>query len=626
MLSPLKAVQAAGGTASTAQTYDIIRLTLAMYNAAPGSINVSYLAGYLAQGISMTELSNLLAQTDAFKSPLLYPPTLSSQQFAARFVDNLVDTTVDYHNKALLADVIVKHLDNGLSRGEVIRLVASGLAQVSTTDPVWGKAATQFANRVEVAYYYSVTTAQWAQDLGTLQAVVKYVTDDPGTVATAKAQKPVNLAPSWASLGISGASRQIAVSWTPNSTAATSTTGLYYNLYWSKKPGVTKKNGTRITNVTSPYIHTGLANGAMYYYVVTEVTGGIEGPESHEIATAPKAVIPVVPTGISVAPAHGAVQVSLDPASTIATTRFNLYYSTDVSLSNLVKLANAFGNATSFRHAPLQNGASYYYVITAGESDGESPSSSPVSAQPLADIKAVDYIKDVTPAQIAAPNNVTGLAGDQLVNLSWNMPASQIPLVFDPDLTPTQPPVISAFNIYWSTDVITDLAKANKFTLPVVLPAALPMTYTHNDGLVNKTPYHYIITAVADTDANGIPLKTAKGVAVSFESPASSQISVVPEAKAPAAPTGLSATAGAQKITLIWTPSITTGASYRLYMSKTAPLQPEDLINPANLLAITTTPSYLHTGLQNGITYYYVVTAVTAGESTPSAIVAVSLR
>jgi fibronectin type 3 domain-containing protein len=401
---------------------------------------------------------------------------------------------------------------------------------------------------------------------------------------------------------------------------------MYYNLYWSKNPGVTKKNGTRITNITSPYIHTGLTNEAMYYYVVTEVTGGIEGPESHEIATAPKAVIPVIPTGMSVAPANGAVQVSLDPTSTITTTRFNLYYATDVSLSNLVKLASAFGSTTSFRHAPLKNGASYYYVVTAGELDGESPQSSPVAAQPLADIKAVDYVKDVTQAQIAAPNNITALAGNQLVNLTWNMPTSQIPLVFDPDFTPTQPPVISAFNIYWSTNWITDLAQANKLTLPVVLPMELPMAYTHNAGLVNNSSYYYIISAVADTDVNGNSLKTAKGAILSFESQASSQVSVVPVAKAPVAPTGLSATSGAQKITLIWTPSTTAGATYRLYMSQTAPSQPEDLVNPTNQLAITTTPSYIHTGLQNGSTYYYVVTAVTAGESTPSAIVAVSLR
>ncbi|MDD5434938.1 MAG: Ig-like domain-containing protein, partial [Nitrospira sp.] len=42
-----------------------------------------------------------------------------------------------------------------------------------------------------------------------------------------------------------------------------------YNIYWSTTASITKGTGTKISGVTSPYIHTGRTNGTTYYYVVT---------------------------------------------------------------------------------------------------------------------------------------------------------------------------------------------------------------------------------------------------------------------------------------------------------------------------------------------------------------------
>jgi Fibronectin type III domain len=57
-----------------------------------------------------------------------------------------------------------------------------------------------------------------------------------------------------------------------------------YNIYWSGKPGVTKKNGTKISNVKSPYKITGLKKGEKYYFVVTAVNASAESKESKEIS------------------------------------------------------------------------------------------------------------------------------------------------------------------------------------------------------------------------------------------------------------------------------------------------------------------------------------------------------
>jgi len=57
-----------------------------------------------------------------------------------------------------------------------------------------------------------------------------------------------------------------------------------YNIYWSDKPGVTKKNGTKISNVKKPYKMTGLQKGKKYYFIVTSVDASGESKESEEIS------------------------------------------------------------------------------------------------------------------------------------------------------------------------------------------------------------------------------------------------------------------------------------------------------------------------------------------------------
>lgn len=615
-----KAVSSGDLLPTTDQRYDVVRLIQAMFNCAPGKMYLDAFAGYVANGMTMNELANLLAQTDAFKLPQLYPSSLDSQQFAVKLVDNLVGTTAHLVNRTWLISVIVDRLDNGDSRGDVIWFLVSALKQIPVTDPDWGRTAAQFINKVDVAYYYSVTMAQSSSDIGTLQAVTRSVSDDPATVIIAKATKPVNLAPSWATLGITGASRQITVSWAKPAKSSSTTNS--YNLYWSKTPGVTKKTGAKIANVSSPYIHTGLTNGVPYYYVVTEVVAGAEGPESQEAATTPTAVVPLAPIGVNLYPMETAVRITIDRTGAAATTKFNLYWSTSPIMTNATKISNAFGSTTSFLHNGLKTGIMIYYAVAAESPEGEGPRSKVVATTPLADMYATNYQLNVSSAQLAAPKAVNAITSNQQVALAWEMPKNnQLPTVYSPDAEPTKPPVITAYKIYWSTTRITDLDVANKLTVP----ATSSLTFVHNTGLTNNQPYYYLVAAEASTDADGLPLVTADGRTLVFESPPSGQIMVVPQAKAPFAPTGLSATAGTQQITLAWTASSTKGGTYRLYVSDKAPAKPEDMVLPQNLVVITSQTSHTHTALQNGITYYYLVTAVTEGESAPTSVVSIKL-
>jgi acyl-CoA thioesterase-1 len=57
-----------------------------------------------------------------------------------------------------------------------------------------------------------------------------------------------------------------------------------YNIYWSDKPGVTKENGTKISNVKNPHKIVGLKAGGKYYFVVTAVNASGESEESGELS------------------------------------------------------------------------------------------------------------------------------------------------------------------------------------------------------------------------------------------------------------------------------------------------------------------------------------------------------
>jgi len=57
-----------------------------------------------------------------------------------------------------------------------------------------------------------------------------------------------------------------------------------YNIYWSDKPGVTRKNGTKIANAKNPHQLKGLIKGKKYYFVVTAVNTLGESKESEEFS------------------------------------------------------------------------------------------------------------------------------------------------------------------------------------------------------------------------------------------------------------------------------------------------------------------------------------------------------
>ena len=356
---------------------------------------------------------------------------------------------------------------------------------------------------------------------------------------------------------------QITLSWDPVPGATS------YNIYWSTTAGVTTATGTQITGATSPYVHTALANGTPYYYIVTAVNAAGEGAPSPQVSAAPAGpAAPAVPGGVMATP--GNAQIVLSWAPVPGATSYNIYWSATAGITTATG-TQITGATSPYVHTALANGTPYYYIVTAVNAAGEGAPSPQVSAAPA------------VPAVPAAPGGLTATPGNAQIILSWD-PVSGA----------------SAYLLYSSTTAGVFTTEGQPIPPETLFPGEPSKTVV--DGpLINGTTYYYSVKVL-----------TPAG-----ESALSPQVSATPAlpTAAPATPGAVTATPGNAQIILSWAP-VPGATSYNIYWSATAG------VTTATGTQITTgdsNPSYLHTGLVNGFTYYYTVTAVNpAGASLPS--------
>jgi len=160
----------------------------------------------------------------------------------------------------------------------------------------------------------------------------------------------------------------------------------------------------------------------------------------------------------------------------------------------------------------------------------------------------------------AAPTGVNATAGNAHVALTWNAVGGA-----------------TSYNVKRSTTSGSGYATI-----------ASPAGPSYDDtSAANGTTYYYVISAVS-----------------SVEGANSSEVSGTPVG-APGAPTGVAATAGDTQISLTWN-SVAGATSYNVKRSTVSGSGYSTIASPA-------TNSYTNTGLTNGTTYYYVITAVGVG-------------
>jgi fibronectin type 3 domain-containing protein len=348
---------------------------------------------------------------------------------------------------------------------------------------------------------------------------------------------------------------EVSISWDPVAGATS------YNIYWSTLTGVTKTTGDRLANVTSPRAVAGLANGTPYYFVVTAVNAYGESAESGEVTATPTPPLPPAPAGVAASPGHGEVTISWSAVA--GATSYNIYYSTTTNVTKATGTKVAGVTTTSPKIvSPLTNGTTYYFVVTAVNAYGESVESGQVSATPTANPPP-------------APTGISAMAGDGAVAILWSAVAGA-----------------TSYNIYYSTT--TGVTKTTGTKVPGVITSSPKIVSPLNNG----TTYYFVVTAV---NANG-------------ESTESSQVSAAPAALAPPLPpTGASASAGPNEVSISWS-AVTNATSYNIYYSTTTGVTKATGTKVAGVIS----PKVIN-GLTIGIPYYFIVTAVNVyGESAES--------
>lgn len=154
------------------QRTDLIKATVALFNAAPGSV---YLSNFVPFAGNVKGLIEVLVQDPAFTS--IYPTYQTSGEFAGKFIDTLVGSAaVDATKLANAKAWYAARLDAGETRAAIAYEIFNDLNNTPTNDATWGAVAQQFQNKAVVAEYYSVTKNGNATGLETLQSVVSSVT------------------------------------------------------------------------------------------------------------------------------------------------------------------------------------------------------------------------------------------------------------------------------------------------------------------------------------------------------------------------------------------------------------------------------------------------------------------
>jgi len=369
----------------------------------------------------------------------------------------------------------------------------------------------------------------------------------------------------------------ITLTWNSSSVAIT------FDIYMATQTGVTKANylslpgGMKHANVTSPFVHTGLINGTVYYFIVTATNPAGQSATSTEVSAMPAVPVPpAAPTGVTAIP--GDARITITWNAVVSATSYNMYMASQagVTKANYLSLPNGIvhaGVTSPFAHPGLTNGVTYYFVMTALNSNGESVESSQVSATPFA-------------PPPAAPTGVTATPGNAQITITWNSVLSA-----------------TSYNLYMASQ--SGVTKATYLGLPDgMVHTNITSPFVHS-ALTNGVAYYFVMTAL---NANGESAESIEASATPVAPP-------VP----PLPPSVVTAVPGNAQATVYWSP-VTGATSYNMYMASQAGVTKANYLSLADGMVHTNiTSPFVHPGLTNGVTYYFVVTTLNSfGESSES--------
>jgi len=367
-----------------------------------------------------------------------------------------------------------------------------------------------------------------------------------------------------------GGDGQVTVSWDPVANATS------YDLFYATKAKVAEEednddvDAKRVKNVTSPFVLKGLAASTTYSFIVRAINNNRRGPASAEVSattsgTTPVPTIPAAPTGLSAT--GGSKQATISWSAVTGATSYNLYWSTTtgVTTTNGTKISGVTSPAVQ---TGLTDSTTYFYILTAVNSAGESAASVQVAATTLP-------ANSPPPTIPAAPTSVTATGGANQETIAWSAVTGA-----------------TSYNVYWSTT-----SGVNTTTGTRIAGVSSPFVHT---GLTASTAYFYIVTAVNSAGESGPSVQA-------------SATTNAPSATVPDAPTGVSAAGGAKQVSVSWS-AVSGATSYNLYWSATTGVTTAT----GTKIAGATSPRIV-SGLADNTAYFFIVTAVNStGESVAS--------
>ncbi|MCX7143378.1 MAG: fibronectin type III domain-containing protein [Proteobacteria bacterium] len=368
-----------------------------------------------------------------------------------------------------------------------------------------------------------------------------------------------------------GGNAQVTVSWDP---VANSTS---YDLFYSTKAKVAEEEDSddvdakRVKNVTSLFVLKGLSASTTYSFIVRAINNGRRGPASAEISattsgTTPVPTIPAAPTGLSAT--GGTKQATISWTAITGASTYNLYWSTTngVTTTNGTKISGVTSPAVQ---TGLTDATTYFYIITAVNSAGESAASVQVAATTLP-------ANGPPPAIPAAPTGATATGGASQATLAWSAVTGA-----------------ASYNVYWSTTSGVTTTTGTRI-------AGVSSPYVQT-GLTASTTYFYVVTALNSAGESGPSVQA-------------SATTSAPTATVPDAPAGVSATGGAKQVSVAWS-AVSSATSYNLYWSAASGVT----VASGTKVTGVSSPA-VKAGLADNTPYFFIVTAVNStGESAASA-------
>jgi hypothetical protein len=278
---------------------------------------------------------------------------------------------------------------------------------------------------VNLAKFVGSVTAQWYDptngtytSIGTFANSCTHTFTSPTTNSAGQNDfvlvlKSAATAPAAPTLSATAGDGQVALSWTSAAGASS------YSIYRGTSKG--GESTTTIATVTNTaYIDHSVSNGTTYWYVVKAVNS-VGSTTSNEVSATPVLGLPGVPGNFTATAGNQQVTLSWNAASGTVT-GYNIYRSTTKGGEGTTPYKSVSSTTTSFSDTGLTNGTTYYYVVGAANSVGESKTGE-VSATPsiLTYVQSSSTGSDAGAGSISQSFSTNAVAGNMIVvAVSWD--------------------------------------------------------------------------------------------------------------------------------------------------------------------------------------------------------------